>query len=502
MPRSCIRFLRDQRMVQVDSMCADTTLLDWLRLDDGATGTKEGCAEGDCGACTVVIGVADQTDRRVDYFPVTSCIQLLGMMDGKQIISVDDLADGDGGLHPVQQAMYDQHASQCGFCTPGFVMSLFALYHRQQTEAHHLDRQQINDALAGNLCRCTGYRPIVSAAFAACRSPQVDRFSLQEQSTLAQLISIRDREDLFVDCGEGRFFAAPASTESLLALIATYPDATLVGGATDVGLWINKSLIAVSGVVHTGRIEALQQVTEDDQAVHIGGAATYSQARRALSSIDPDVAEVLRRLGSTQIRAAGTIGGNIANGSPIGDMAPMLIALDASIEIRSSSRIRTLALEEFFIEYGKQDLATDELLTAVTIPKLSAAQHFRAFKISKRSDQDISSLLGAVCLTIDSNRIVAARIAFGGMAGTPKRAVLTEQALHGVALDDERACQRATETVRTDYEPLSDMRAGAQYRRQTAVALLQKALYEIGSNSVDNDQQTRLNLTVRQAADV
>jgi len=501
MSRACIRFLRDQRLVQIDSMHADTTLLDWLRLNDGATGTKEGCAEGDCGACTVVVGVPHQTDSRIDYFPVTSCIQLLGMMDGKQLISVDDLTDGDGNLHPVQQAMYDQHASQCGFCTPGFVMSLFALYHRHRPAEQRLDRQQINDALAGNLCRCTGYRPIVSAAFAACRAPQADRFSIQEQSTLAQLTRLHDREDLFIDCGDGSFFAAPASTESLLELIALHPDATLVGGATDVGLWVNKALKTLSRVVHTGRIDTLQQVSEEDQAVRIGGAATYRQAWQALNSFDPDVAEVLRRLGSTQIRAAGTIGGNIANGSPIGDMAPMLIALDASIEVRSSGRIRTLALEEFFIEYGKQDLAADELLTAVTIPKLSDAQHFRAFKISKRSDQDISSLLGAVCLTIDSNRIVAARIVFGGMAGIPKRAVLTEQALLGVALNDESACQRATETIRADYEPLSDMRAGAEYRRQTAVALMKKALYEIGSKSVDNYQLTRLNLTERQLVD-
>ena len=473
MPREGVRFVRRGRIVERRDFMPGETLLDHLRLRERAYGTKEGCAEGDCGACTVAVGRLDGNGR-VAYAPVNSCILLTGMVDGTEIVTVEDLASPEGGLHPVQRALVDAHASQCGFCTPGFVMSLFTLYQ----SGVRADRATVNDWLAGNLCRCTGYRPIADAALACCKG-EADAAREERAAGAAGLLAgLSDDADLFAG-NDHTFFAAPATEDALAALCARYPDATIVGGATDVGLWITKQLRTLPRIVHTGRVASLHEVRETDGAIEIGAAATYSEAEAALRGIDPDVGEMLRRLGSKQVRSTGTVGGNVANGSPIGDTPPVLIALGASIELRHGDAHRTLALEDFFLGYGRQDRAPGEIVTRITVPRLGSGEHFRCYKISKRFDQDISAVLGAFRFRIRRGRITEARIACGGMAAVPKRARETEAAVSGLRLRDPASWPAAADALAGDFSPIDDHRASAGYRLRVARSLLLKALAEV-----------------------
>lgn len=480
--RASIKFRYRGRTVELTDVGPMDTLLDWLRLDQHAMGTKEGCGEGDCGACTVALG--SLRDGKVVYESVNACILLLGMIDGKELVSVDDLTR-QGTLHPVQQAMVDTHGSQCGFCTPGFVMSLFTLYHRGGA----VDRSTVNDQIAGNLCRCTGYRPIADAALKTCAGAPQDAWAAAAEKAASHLAEFDDGRDIFIG-DAASFFAAPASEFALAALYSAHPDATLVGGATDVGLWITKQLRSLPKIIHTGRVKSLHAIAEDADAVTIGAAATYAEAEAALGGIDPDIAEMLRRLGSRQVRASGTVGGNIANGSPIGDTPPVLIALKARLFLRRGETVRDIALEDFFIDYGKQDRAAGELVTKVTVPKLDNDEVFRCYKISKRFDQDISALLGAFRFTIKGNRIRNARIAYGGMAATPKRALAAESALQGAKLKDRSAWENAAAALDRDFSPIDDMRASAGYRIETAKSLLVKALIEVAGEDTSRTRVT------------
>lgn len=484
MTRNRVRFVRRGRIVERCDFAPTETLLDHLRIRERACGTKEGCAEGDCGACTVAIGRLD-ADGRLRYQPVNCCILLLGMIDGSEVVTVEDLASSDGALHPVQRAMVDLHASQCGFCTPGFVMSLFTLYHT----GRRADRAIVNDWLAGNLCRCTGYRPIADAALASCTGEADDAFTKRAGETAALLAGLSDDAGLVVGDDEA-FFAAPAGEDELAALCVRHPDATIVGGATDVGLWITKQLRELPRIVHTGRVASLHEVREMDDRVEIGAAATYAEAEEALGGIDPDVGEMLRRLGSKQVRAAGTVGGNIANGSPIGDSPPVLIALGATIGLRRGDMHRSLPLEDFFLDYGRQDRASGEILTRITVPRLREGEHFRCYKISKRFDQDISALLGAFRFRIRRGRVAAARIAYGGMAATPKRAPATERAVVGLRLRDPASWPVAAEALAEDFSPIDDHRASARYRMRVARSLLVKALTEIAGRPTSDTRIT------------
>ena len=472
MPRNVVRFIRRSRTVERRDFAPAETLLDHLRLRERAFGTKEGCAEGDCGACTVAVGRLRA--GRLVYEPVNACIHLLGMIDATEVVTVDDLAPSSDRLHPVQQALVDAHASQCGFCTPGFVMSLFALYHA----GVRADRTTVNDWLAGNLCRCTGYRPIADAALACCVGEADDVYAKRAPETSRRLAVLADDEDLFAG-NENAFFAGPATEDGLAALAARWPDATIVAGATDVGLWITKQLRELPRILHTGRVASLHEVLERDDRVEIGAAATYAEAEPALRALDPDIGEMLRRLGSKQVRAAATVGGNIANGSPIGDSPPVLIALGATIELRLRDTRRTLPLEDFFLDYGRQDRAPGEILTRIIVPRPGPTEHFRCYKISKRYDQDISALLGAFRLRIEGRRVVEARIAYGGMAATPKRARNAERAAAGLLLDEPAAWPAAAEVLAEDFSPIDDHRASAAYRMRVARSLLVKALTEI-----------------------
>ncbi len=473
--RASIRFLRRGKIVELAQVPPMRTVLDWLRLDERSRGTKEGCNEGDCGACTVALG--SLKNGKLVYEPVNACILLVGQLDGKELVTVDDLADGDT-LHPVQQAIVDSHGSQCGFCTPGFVMSLFTLY--QQGGAP--TRDEIATHIAGNLCRCTGYRPIIDAAQACCAGKAADRWAKGAKEAARQIAALDDGADVFVGTPES-FIARPVNAETLARLAAENPDATIVSGATDVGLWITKQMRELPKIILTGGVKALLAVETTRDGVTLGAAATYAEAMPALASIAPDVAEVLRRLGSTQVRASGTVGGNIANGSPIGDTPPMLIALDATLTLRHGAAERSLPLENFFIAYGKQDRKPGELVWRIDVPKLKPNEAFRAYKISKRFDQDISAVMAAFTFTLDGRRISAARIAFGGMAATPKRGALTETALQGASLDQPASWTAAIEALAKDFQPISDMRASAAYRIEVAQGLLKKALMEVAGVS-------------------
>lgn len=501
MARDTIRFLHRGAVVELSQVGPNETLLDYLRLRLDALGTKEGCAEGDCGACTIALGTL--RDGRVIYEPVNACIQLLGMIDGKELVTVEDLSRGDDDLHPVQASMLRHHGSQCGFCTPGIVMSLFTLYH-DNTPA---DRDGVNDCLAGNLCRCTGYRPIVDAGREACAGPADDQFSARLAETARQLtaldVSGDDGEDLLVG-DDASFFAAPASMDSLAELYLRHADAVIVAGATDVGLWITKQMRVLPKVIHLGRVGGLDHVKVTADGCHIGAGATYAQAEDALAGIDPDLGEVIRRIGSKQVRAAGTVGGNIANGSPIGDTPPPLIALGAIVHLRHGAERRTMALEDYFLDYGKQDRRPGEIVAAIDVPRLGRDEIFRCYKISKRFDQDISAVLGAFKFTVADGQIIAARIAFGGMAATPKRALATEAAIVGLDLGDEAAWVVAGEVLARDYAPIDDMRASAGYRLQTARALLLKAMHEANGAAsatmrVVGHRRTKIELEARHA---
>ena len=443
MSRNSIRFLRNGVTTELAQVGTNETLLDYLRLRERSCGTKEGCGEGDCGACTVAIG--SLKNGKLVYEPVNACIQLLGQIDGKDIITVDDLNDHDT-LHPLQQAMVDEHASQCGFCTPGIVMSLFALYHSGENGT----RENVNNWLSGNLCRCTGYRPIAQAAGDVIDGNPDDALTKRLVRTHEKLGELNDDEDLFIGIKD-RFFAAPATIESLLKLYAENSDAVILSGATDVGLWITKQLRDLPKIIYVGRASRFADVEERDGVIRIAAGASYEDAFDILKSIDPDLGEVVRRIGSKPVRASGTVGGNIANGSPIGDMPPALIALDAKLELRQKDHNRTINLEDFFIEYGKQDRAPGELVTALFLSRLNPNQRFRAYKISKRFDQDISSVLAAFCFTLEGEKIAAARIAFGGMAAIPKRATATERALVGANLDDEEIINHAVRALAQDF---------------------------------------------------
>ncbi|MCV0425239.1 MAG: xanthine dehydrogenase small subunit [Roseibium sp.] len=474
--RDTIRFLKGGEIIELENVGPTETVLDYLRLRRRETGTKEGCGEGDCGACTVAIGRL--IDGKLTYQPINSCIQLLGMIDGAELVSVEDLTL-DEKLHPVQEAMVELHGSQCGFCTPGFIMTLFTLYHSDTAEK---SRKTVTEWLAGNLCRCTGYRPIVDAALHACFDTADDAFSWRANETKERLQDLADSRDIFI--GESsNFFSAPATLDGLAALYNQHPDATIVAGATDVGLWITKHLRELPKMIWLGRIHGLDRVENSATGVLIGAMATYAATEDAMTRISPDLGELWKRIGSKQVRASGTVGGNIANGSPIGDTPPALIALGATLELQSSEGSRALALEDYFIDYGKQDRNPGEFVTGLFVPHLSANQAFRCYKISKRFDQDISSVMGAFRFTVENGTITEARIAYGGMAGTPKRAAGAEAALTGALLDDPSTWGAGMQALLTDFTPMTDMRASAEYRMETARALLAKALMEVSGTA-------------------
>jgi len=489
-----LRFIHRGRAVSVSGVAPTTSVLAWLREHQHCSGTKEGCNEGDCGACTVLVGELDAAGQ-VQLKPINSCIQFLPTLDGKALISVEDLGAG-GKPHPAQQAMVACHGSQCGFCTPGFVMSLAACYQQHQGAGSVPSRQQIADDLSGNLCRCTGYRPILDAGQQMFRLPAA---AIDTAALRPALLALRAQADAQpLRYGAGAPFHAPRTLDALASLLAAKPQARLLAGSTDIGLWVNKQFRDLGEIVYLGEVAELKAISRSDGWLSIGAGASLDAAWAALAQHWPTLREMGQRFASKPIRQAGTIGGNIANGSPIGDSAPVLIALDAQIVLRHGSATRTLALADFYLDYMKNQLVAGEFVQALRIPlqtplpappsaPLSAplstagdaadeaddpgAVAVRAYKISKRYDCDISALACGLWLRLDGEQVADARFAFGGMAGIVKRAAHAEAAVRGQRWT-EATVRAAMAALDTDFQPLSDLRASASYRQRVAKQLL------------------------------
>ncbi|SFU22120.1 xanthine dehydrogenase small subunit [Paraburkholderia aspalathi] len=474
MTTQTIRFYHQGSVREVAGVPATRTVLQHLREDLHCTGTKEGCAEGDCGACTVVIGELD-AQGGLALKAVNACIQFLPTLDGKALFTVEDLRAADGALHPVQQAMVDCHGSQCGFCTPGFVMSMWALYENQPAAAGLPTRDEINAALSGNLCRCTGYRPIVDASQKMFDYPQYPRVTLDRKAVADKLREIQRRDTFEYSAPDTRgtafgspTFHAPVSLDAFAKLRAEHPQARLLAGSTDVGLWVTKQFRDLGDILYIGNVAELKTIERDAQTLTIGAAVTLEDAYAALAADYPELAELWTRFASLPIRNAGTLGGNVANGSPIGDSMPALLALDAEVVLRHGAKTRALKLDAFYLGYQKTALAAGEFVAALRVPRPARDLRFRTYKVSKRYDQDISAVCAAFALHIGENCAIRdARIAFGGMAATPKRAAQTEAALIGATWNESTARQAMNALV-ADYQPLTDMRASSAYRLKVA----------------------------------
>ena len=462
-----IRYLYRGQVHTVADAPPTRTILQQVREVHHCTGTKEGCAEGDCGACTVVIG--ELSGDGVALKAVNACIQFLPTLDGKALFTVEDLKQADGALHPVQQAMVECHGSQCGFCTPGFVMSLWGLYLKREGKTEPPARKEIDAALSGNLCRCTGYRPIIDAARRMLELPPV----AFDRAALAGALRALQRDEPLSYTVDGRTFHIPRTVEQLVALRAAHPQATLLSGSTDVGLWVTKQMRDLGDIIHVNQVAELNRVRAHDGKLEIGAAVTLNDAYAALAVHYPELQELWQRFASLPIRNAGTLVGNVANGSPIGDSAPWMIALGSEIVLRASSGQRVLALEDFYLDYRKKDLRAGEFVEAVRVPLPVPGSRFRTYKLAKRYDQDISAVCAAFALTLDGDTVRTARIAFGGMAATSRRAPQAEAALIGREWN-EATLQAATDALARDYAPLSDMRASAAYRLKSAQNLLRR----------------------------
>ena len=470
-----VRFALDGRVVSVDVAEPMTTVLEYLREQAGRTGTKEGCAEGDCGACTVVLGELNRSGG-IDYRAVNSCIRFLATIDGKELVTVESLRQGTA-LHPVQQALVDCHGSQCGFCTPGFVMSLFALYQQraQHPKEHQFGdriapaRTEVIDTLSGNLCRCTGYRPIIEAGCRMSAYPTPARWSREDaqSSQRAATLASLQRDSALKLPG----FQAPRALAEFAAAYQAAPASLILAGGTDIGLWVTKHLRELPPILYVGEVAELRRLAVSDDGIEIGAAVSLTDAWAAIVEQIPQLAELARRFASPPVRNSGTLCGNLANGSPIGDAMPALIVLRADIELRRGDAIRRLPLERFYLGYQKKDLQPGEFLSSVRIPKPAPGLVFESYKLSKRIDQDISAVCAAFAIILDGETISDARIAFGGMAATPARAPATEAALIGRPFT-AATIAAAAEKLADDYTPLSDMRASSGYRLQTAKNLL------------------------------
>lgn len=461
-----IRFLLNARMISCPKVAATDMLLDHLRLQQRLRGSKEGCAEGDCGACTVLVGRIS-ADGLI-YEPVNACIRPLASVDGCHVVTIEHLRGPDGGLHPVQRAMVDHHGSQCGFCTPGIVMALYALW----MESPHPTEAQVERALQGNLCRCTGYAPIIRAAMAMGAHGTSDPLQDERQTITDTLNGLRD--NLRVDVAKpGSRAVLPASVDDLADFLSQHPDARIIAGASDVGLWVTKFLRDLPLAVFIGHLDDLRAIGQTDDALHFGALVSYEGARATLLQHYPHLGRYWDRIAGWQVRAMGTLGGNIANGSPIGDVAPPFIALGARLVLRHGDKRRDMPLEDFFLDYGKQDRRSGEFVEAIILPKPAAHSLHAAYKLSKRRDEDISAVACGISLTVSRGTISEARLAFGGMAATPKRARHAEATLTGQPFS-LATMQAAADALPQDFTPLSDMRASAEYRMRAAQNLLHR----------------------------
>ena len=484
-----IRFFHQGELVEVSGVHPTRSVLDWLREDARCTGTKEGCNEGDCGACTVVIGeLPEHVDapgtavRGLSLRTVNACIQFLPTWHGKALFTVEDLkASNAGQLHPAQQAMVECNGSQCGFCTPGFVMSLLATYEHHQAAGTRPSRQQLADDLSGNLCRCTGYRPILDAGQRMFDLPQV---RLDTAPVVKALRGMASDQTFRYAASNGQaqpartdHFWAPKTLDALAALREKNPQAQLLAGSTDIGLWVNKMHRDLGDIIYVGDVDELKRVEVRGDELYIAAGVSLEVAWRELARRFPELTDVWLRFASVPIRNAGTMGGNVANGSPIGDAPPVLMALDAQVELRNGARIRRMPLPDFYIGYMKNQLEPGEFVQGLAVPLSVSVRQVRAYKISKRFDCDISALCAGFSIGLDGDTVRDVRLAFGGMAATVKRAAQAEAALTGQAWT-QASVDAAKAALAQDFAPLSDMRASASYRLQVAQNLLQRLWLE------------------------
>lgn len=457
-----IRFIRRGEVVSVSNVPPSRTLLELLREDLACTGTKEGCGEGDCGACTVVLGEAD--GGQVHYRAINSCIRLAHSIDGMALWTVEDIAQ-DNALHPAQEAMVQCHGSQCGFCTPGFVMSLFGMYQNHVCKGEPITRELAQEELSGNLCRCTGYRPILDAAQAMAALPPV---KVDETALLRQLQSLRTEPGM-TETG----YLAPRTLAGLLQARAGRPEAQLVAGCTDVGLWVTKMHREFGQVIDVTRVEELRRIEHYPHHIAIGAAVTLADAYAALVKDRPQLHNFAARFAGLPVRNSGTLGGNVANGSPIGDSMPLLIALNANVVLMSVRGHREMPLEQLYTGYRKNVMAADEVLAWIKVPRPQPGEAMKAYKISKRYDDDISAVCLAINLQVQDGQVAAASIGAGGVAATPVRALQTEAALTGKPWT-QATVRQTMAVLRAEFSPISDMRASAAYRSEVLGNLLQR----------------------------
>jgi len=489
-----IRFMLDGDVITVENVDPTRTVLQYLREDLGRTGTKEGCAEGDCGACTVVLVDLDRTGKRLAVRAVNSCIQFLPTLDGRELLTVESLRHKDTTLHPVQQAMVDCHGSQCGFCTPGFVMSLFAQYKNVSNPS----RREIDDALAGNLCRCTGYKPIIDAAqkmYAFDRSAKDDwllsadsgnrKAGRNEKGKIAALQALRRKQSLSISHGD-RVFDAPQTVAELADLLQKNPAASLLAGGTDIGLWVTKQYRTLQRIIYTGRVQGLADITLSDDVLEIGAAVTLSDAMPVLDVHFPQLHDLFARFASPPIRNAGTLGGNVANGSPIGDSMPALLVLDAQLLLRKGSATRELPLDQFYLGYQKNALADGEFIERIRVRLIDDNVFLRSYKVSKRFDQDISAVCGAYFLRLDGENVAEVRIAYGGLAAVPQRATASERLLTNGRWNED-SIRDAMQALTQDFQPISDMRSTANYRQNVSQNLLYRFWLEVSDGEIATD---------------
>ncbi|MGB5511449.1 MAG: xanthine dehydrogenase small subunit [Woeseiaceae bacterium] len=474
MPKTSISFVLDGEIIVLDAVDPTRTVLQFLREDLRRKGTKEGCAEGDCGACTVVVAELNRNADDLSLRAINSCIQFLPTLDGKELITVESLSPDTHTLHPVQRAMVDNHGSQCGFCTPGFVMSLFALYKTTSAPS----RQDIDDALAGNLCRCTGYRPIIAAAQSmyAGGARETDwlrqPYEVQQApvARVQQLKSMADDRSLEIEHAGRRFFA-PRDLAAFAETYSANPDATILAGGTDIGLWVTKKHVELDTVIYTGRVAELTQLAVSSTHIEVGAAVTLTDAIPEIVGHYPGLDELFRRFAAPPIRNAGTLGGNVANGSPIGDSMAALMVIGATLVLRCGEKERELPLDQFYHDYQVNDLGPGEFLVRIRIPLPAGAATVVSQKWSKRFDQDISAVCTAYWLELDGDTVASFRMACGGLAPVVKRATHCEAALHG-ALWNEAGIARAVAALADDFTPISDMRASADMRLRATQNLL------------------------------
>ena len=423
-----IRFLQNRQLREIQALDPDTSVLDYLRDHLFLKGTKEGCASGDCGTCTVTVGELE--GERIRYQALNACITPLASMHGKQLVTIEDLSDGET-LHPVQRALVKQHGSQCGFCTPGIVMSMFAYRKRCKQPT----RQGISNALSGNLCRCTGYRPIIDAAFEMFQGNDEDQFCRYEKETVATLKSLKQSHNGITLSRNGKRYFAPQSSDELASLYMEYPDARLLAGGTDLFLEITQSLRDLDTIIDISRVRELRTVVDADETLEIGASATYSDCADLLVKHYADMRELLDRFGSLQIRNAGTLGGNIANASPVADMPVALIALGASLVLRCGNERRTIPLEDYYIRYKVTAAGASEFIERIILPKAQPGFQFRIYKISKRQDDDISTVCSAFHLRIDDTGVSDARGGFWRYGGDSQKGIRLRTDAAGFCLE-------------------------------------------------------------------